>query len=506
VAATVGVYVGAVAVMVALDRYGFIWKSLIVPGLVLAALVTRRFARFVNDWAVFLGAVVLFDFCRGLIFAVIGQFGLHVYLGYVVDWERWLCGGELAPSVLQRWRALLADPVVVDHFFVIVHASHFLGFLLFGFVIWHVRPAAFRQYAWAMTLLMYLGLMFYLLVPTVPPWMAANDFRAIPSIAHIGAAIYNLELPELVVAFDINPIAAMPSLHTAFPTLGALIALQHFGWRGAAMAVYACLVGIAIVYLGEHYVVDVIAGAALAAAVFALARQRLLASPDRPADRLDPRQLAWACGLVAVGFAVGQLTLAVRQPLPVSRSFVLSELAGRSDKTHYYLGRIAYARGEFADAQQELTRALSELHDDEDRREARRLLAMSAFRAGDFRTTIATLEAQDGLVDDNQQLLLLASSYVESGAYEQGVALLEAVRLRFPDDPEPLYWLTRYAFLHGRIDGQHVQHVVEQLATSTSVKSRPLRLALQQLVVGVPAAVSSDAEGPQLLRAAAAQR
>lgn len=462
--------------------------------------------RFVNDWAVLLGNVVLFDFCRGLIFALIGTLGLRVYVGYVIDWERWLCGGDIGPLILQRLRALLVNAAMLDRFFVIVHASLFLAFLLFGCILWFARRAAFREYAWAMTALMYLGLSFHLLVPTVPPWMAANEFRAIPSVEHIAATIYKSAVPGLVAAFAINPVAAMPSLHAAFPALAALIAIGHFGWRGAAVGLYALSMWIAIVYLGENYMIDVVAGIALACAVFALARHRMRRQPDDRPGRVEPHRLAFACALVVLALGVEQLTVALRRPLAITPAFVTSELAGRSDKVTFYLGRLAYARGDFLAAQQNLRDALDELRDVRDRRDAQALLAASAFRLSDFRTTIATLEGRDKRPEDHNQLLLLASAYVEVGEYEKGMALLATGRARFPDDPEPVYWMTRYGFLYGRVDAERVREVAEQLTTMTSPKTTPLRLALQQLVREPVAAPLPGAETVPFVRAAAIQR
>jgi membrane-associated phospholipid phosphatase len=60
-----------------------------------------------------------------------------------------------------------------------------------------------------------------------------------------------------------NDVAAMPSLHAAMAT-GIWFAARgtRLVWVGA---VYAIAMWIALVYLGEHYVVDVLAGAALMA-------------------------------------------------------------------------------------------------------------------------------------------------------------------------------------------------------------------------------------------------
>jgi membrane-associated phospholipid phosphatase len=64
-----------------------------------------------------------------------------------------------------------------------------------------------------------------------------------------------------------NPLAAMPSLHFATSVTAARVlagtgrAAGVFGWA------YAATLGLALVYLGEHYVVDRAAGAALAETV-----------------------------------------------------------------------------------------------------------------------------------------------------------------------------------------------------------------------------------------------
>jgi tetratricopeptide (TPR) repeat protein len=204
--------------------------------------------------------------------------------------------------------------------------------------------------------------------------------------------------------------------------------------------------------------------------------------------------------------AVGQVTRATRQPLPITASFVNTELVGRSNKADFYLGRVAYQSGDFSNAQQDLRRALVELRDVGERREAQTLLALSAYRTGDFRTTIATLEGRGHGEDDHEHLLLLASAYVEVGEYDKGMALLTAGREHFPDDPEPLYWLTHYGFLHGQVDARQVSDVAERLRAFDSPKSEPLRLALQQLIDRQPAAVSADGQDRGLLHAVAAQR
>src|SRR5256885_9387375 len=62
--------------------------------------------------------------------------------------------------------------------------------------------------------------------------------------------------------------AAMPSLHAAYPFLGALFALRLWGRRAWPALAYTAGVWLSIVYLGEHYIVDIIGGAVFALAAF----------------------------------------------------------------------------------------------------------------------------------------------------------------------------------------------------------------------------------------------
>ena len=67
--------------------------------------------------------------------------------------------------------------------------------------------------------------------------------------------------------FNGNPWAAMPSLHFATSMMAAIQLAEAGPVAGAAGWAYAGTLGFALVYLGEHYVTDLIAGAALVALV-----------------------------------------------------------------------------------------------------------------------------------------------------------------------------------------------------------------------------------------------
>lgn len=70
-------------------------------------------------------------------------------------------------------------------------------------------------------------------------------------------------------ALNSNPVAAFPSLHAAFPFIGFLATREVFARRASLVVLGWCgAVWFSVVNLGEHYVVDMIAGVALAAAAW----------------------------------------------------------------------------------------------------------------------------------------------------------------------------------------------------------------------------------------------
>ncbi len=68
---------------------------------------------------------------------------------------------------------------------------------------------------------------------------------------------------SLYSVFGGNPLAAMPSLHFATSVMAALLLAEVGPVAGALGFAYTATLGFALVYLGEHYVVDLLAGAAL---------------------------------------------------------------------------------------------------------------------------------------------------------------------------------------------------------------------------------------------------
>jgi PAP2 superfamily len=115
------------------------------------------------------------------------------------------------------------------------------------------------------------GAIFYWLVPTAPPWYAAErgllDDGRTPRVRRMmieyGRQFWKDRWSALYDALAGNPLAAMPSLHFATSVNAAHLLSEVGPVEGAVGWTYAVTLGLALVYLGEHYVVDLLAGLAL---------------------------------------------------------------------------------------------------------------------------------------------------------------------------------------------------------------------------------------------------
>jgi membrane-associated phospholipid phosphatase len=186
--------------------------------------------------------------------------------------------------------------------------------LVWAHWVWFATPQASLAYIWwrdrgrfaraaVMTYAVFdLGAIGYWALPTAPPWYASERGRiggASPAVRRLmveyGEGFWGDSWGSLYAALGGNPLGAMPSLHFATSTMGALLLAESDPWAGAVGGAYAATLGFALVYLGEHYVVDLLVGLALTLAVRRL--ERRATPPLRAVGRLIDRVARFAHGL-----------------------------------------------------------------------------------------------------------------------------------------------------------------------------------------------------------------
>jgi hypothetical protein len=221
----------------------------------------------------------------------------RVHVDYPIWMDRVL-GLGVTPTV--RLQQALGRPGDIGPLDKALVWAHWMWFAAPHVAVAHVllrRPDRFARGATMMYAVFDLGAIVYWLVPTAPPWYAAaegHDTSQAPArrmMAEYGEQFWRDRWGPLYSVFGGNPLAAMPSLHFATSVMGARLLSDAGPVAGALGWAYAWLLGFALVYIGEHYVVDLIAGWALTDAVWRYGDRAapFLSGVSRMLGRLEAR-------------------------------------------------------------------------------------------------------------------------------------------------------------------------------------------------------------------------
>jgi membrane-associated phospholipid phosphatase len=191
---------------------------------------------------------------------------------YPIVADRAIGLGQLPNLRLQRALGRLRRVGTLNRFLTWAHWLWFLEpYVALAFILLR-HPERFPRAARRLAAVFDSGCAIYFAAPTAPPWWASEEgytgdegVRRI--MVEVGEETWKSAWPGMYGALGGNPWAAMPSLHFA-TSVSAAISLAETG-RGPAVAGwgYALTLGFALVYLGEHYVTDLAAGAGLVTAV-----------------------------------------------------------------------------------------------------------------------------------------------------------------------------------------------------------------------------------------------
>lgn len=275
---------GMVIYMVALSSYqlwnrGFVGPDTILPFMLLAAIVIGQARTFLRDWVPFVIIFFAWQLLRGYADQAANGAGFPIHDTDLIAAERLLFGGQIPTVALQnalhvpgqiRWYDIMATTF---------YGFHFVLPLLFAYLLWIRDRDLYWRFVYALMAVSFAAFFTYVVFPAVPPWLASeqklirNGGRIIQVYLVRDAVVDQFRVGGGIPSYLLrrsnpNPIAAMPSLHAAYPTLVLLFGLFH--WRAVApIALLYCLgLWFSVVYIGDHYVVDVLAGVVYAVIVF----------------------------------------------------------------------------------------------------------------------------------------------------------------------------------------------------------------------------------------------
>lgn len=191
-----------------------------------------------------------------------------IFLG--TDGVVWLQNQFLSPPGTVRWYDVVGSMVYYSHFIVPPAAIATL---------WFLNRTQWVRYMRRFATLLFVGCAMFVVLPTAPPWMAGEPdygYEILPELRRTtGNGWRHIGFDAAVRAWDTgrdwaNPVAAMPSLHSAFSMFVVVFCFQwvkDWRWR-ALMLLYPVSMAVSLMYFAEHWFIDALVGWAIVGASF----------------------------------------------------------------------------------------------------------------------------------------------------------------------------------------------------------------------------------------------
>ena len=248
----------------------FLWLLLGMAAFSISA--WRRWGLMLLEWLPFFGLLVAYDYLRGA--ASVANEDAHILPQIAVD--RALAFGGQVPTVWLQER--LYDPDRVPWYDIAtwcVYMTHFFVIWIVAAVLWRFAHDRFRRYVAVLVTLTLFGFLTYWLYPAQPPWLA-SELGEIGPVDRVVPTVWgHLGFPTAQTLFEtgdglVNLVAAMPSLHAAYPFMLLLFFWSSGWWVRIGLGLYTVAMAFVLVYGGEHFIVDALFGYVLALLAFAV--------------------------------------------------------------------------------------------------------------------------------------------------------------------------------------------------------------------------------------------
>ncbi len=221
--------------------------------------------RFIGDWGPFIIVFLSFE----ALYGIVGSLNILPHVQEPINADLSLFG-YLPTVVLQQ----LYRSSFLDYLGAFFYSLHFIAPTVFAFVLWKYSPKNFRKFTLAFAIGVYSALVTFLVYPVAPPWIGVNEVYGAGTVVRILFKVdSNMGIPFFRTIYDYissDSYAAFPSLHAMFPWLISLFALKIKKMKALPILILPAGVWFSAVYLGEHYVIDIIGGVIYGTCAFLL--------------------------------------------------------------------------------------------------------------------------------------------------------------------------------------------------------------------------------------------
>jgi membrane-associated phospholipid phosphatase len=234
-------------------RYGILFQFSLgmyaLASSLLILVVGRRRLVFLKSWIPFLIIFLSYEALQGLVSVIVANSGIISL--YAIDAPLW---GFNLTGVVQLALLSTAMTAVMTFFY----SLHLPLVVMASIYLWYTDRSIYRKYTYAIIITSYCALVTFLLFPTAPPWYegaAANLLQGVNSVVpvQVYAGVMNM--------IEADKFAAFPSLHSAFAIIFLFCMRRRGRLHGLVALPITAGILLSTIYLGQHYLIDVIGGA-----------------------------------------------------------------------------------------------------------------------------------------------------------------------------------------------------------------------------------------------------
>ena len=246
---------GYIAILVAsYMRFGILFQfSLGLYSLVALPIiiVIGRSKEFLRSWMPFMVLLLSYEALQGVA-GILAETGSIVNLyGYDAAIWGFNLTGTVQNAFLNPTLTMVTTFLYSLHFPLIIAATVFL---------WYTDRKNYSKYVYAIVITSYLGLITFVLMPTAPPWYSGAATNILGNGTGPAAPIVS-GIAALTRLIESDKFAAFPSLHGAYVMLFCLFVTRSRPKLAWVTIPLTFGVLFSTIYLGQHYVLDLMGGA-----------------------------------------------------------------------------------------------------------------------------------------------------------------------------------------------------------------------------------------------------
>lgn len=237
----------------------------------IGVLLLARGIPFVRDWGPLLIVLLGWEAQRG----ITTDIGRLVPADTIVSLERALAGGIIPAIAVQHALRIPGMVSPLDILMSLVYLAHFVYPVLFALWLWRTDHARYYRFAVTLVGVSFAAFFTFVLLPVAPPRFTILGGSPLPVtdvMAEVSRSLGWSAPASAYVHLLGNPFAAFPSMHAAYPVIVLLFLRERSRWQALAWSPMVVAIWFATVYLGHHFVIDLIVGTGYALAGYLLVR------------------------------------------------------------------------------------------------------------------------------------------------------------------------------------------------------------------------------------------